>query len=156
MLTKRIKAPFTREVTGLQILHEDVPDSDDVADAAGEDEEMEDGMHVFPFVQTVEESACDIADTFADNPDEGCCWHTVDQGFEGYEYAETHSDETKSFHMTVVFQLAEGDDGADDGAQPYEAEERPSPIALFAQSNQRDGGVGAGDVPIDGGMIPFA
>ena len=91
-------APFTREVTELQILHEDVPDGDDVADAAGEDEEMEDGMHIFPFVQTVEDGAGDVADTFADNPDEGGSGHAVDEGFESDEYAEAHSDETKSFH----------------------------------------------------------
>ena len=127
------------KTTELQILHEDVPDGDDVADAAGEDEEMEDGMHVFPFVQTVEDGAGDIADAFADNPDEGCCWHTVDQGFEGYEYAEAHSDETKGLDVAVVLQFAEGDDGADDGAEPHEAEEGPAPVALFAQGCQRDG-----------------
>ena len=137
-------------------MHQDVPDGDDVADAAGEDEEMEDGMHIAPFVETVEEGTGDVADAFGYNPDEGCCWHTVDQGFEGDEDAETHSDETNGFNVTMVLQFAEGDDGADDGAEPHEAEERPSPIALFAQSNQRDGGVGAGDVPIDGSMIPLA
>ena len=120
-------------------MHQDVPDGDDVADAAGEDEEMEDGMHIFPFVQTVEDGASDIADAFADNPDEGCCWHTVDEGFEGYEYAEAHSDETECFDVAVVLQFAEGDDGADDGAEPHEAEEGPAPVALFAQGCQRDG-----------------
>ena len=135
----RIKENLKREVTELQILHEDVPDGDDVADAAGEDEEMEDGMHVFPFVQTVEDGAGDIADTFADNPDEGGGGYAVDEGFESDEYAEAHSDETECFDVAVVLQLAEGDDGADDGAEPHEAEEGPAPVALFAQGCQRDG-----------------
>ncbi len=35
-------------------------------------------------------------------------------------------------------------------------EEAPSPVALFAHGYQCDRRVGTSDVPVDGGMIPFA
>ena len=42
------------------------------------------------------------------------------------------------------------------GACPDEDKEAPAPIALFAHRNQGDRRVRTGNVPVDGGMIPFA
>ena len=53
-------------------------------------------------------------------------------------------------------QLSETHDGAHDGAGPHEDEEAPAPQPLLAQGDERDGGVGAGDVPVDGGVVPLA
>ena len=38
----------------LKVEHKDIPNSDDVTNAAGKDEEVEDGVHVAPPVETVE------------------------------------------------------------------------------------------------------
>ena len=54
-----------------QILHEHVPDGDDMTDGTGEDEEMEHGMHVFLLIERIEHSTRDVADALGNNPDEG-------------------------------------------------------------------------------------
>ena len=54
---------------GLKVLHQYIPNGDDVAHTAGEDEEMEYAVHIFALVQTVEHGTRDVADTLCDNPD---------------------------------------------------------------------------------------
>ena len=54
------------------------------------------------------------------------------------------------------FELVEGDDGAGNGGGPHEGEECPAPESLVAHGHEGDGRVGAGDVPVDGGMVPAA
>ena len=51
-----------------RILHQHIPDGDNVADAAEEDEEMEDGMHEALLVETVEDGTGDIGNTFGYYP----------------------------------------------------------------------------------------
>ena len=55
----------------LQLLHEDIPDGDDVADGAGKDEEVEYGVHVFLLIQAVEDGTCDVTDALGNQPDHG-------------------------------------------------------------------------------------
>ena len=52
------------------VADEDVPDGDDMADAACEDTEMKYGVHVFLFVERIEHSTRDIKDSLEHNPDE--------------------------------------------------------------------------------------
>ena len=55
----------------LQILHEDVPDGDDMADGACEDEEVEHGVHIASAVEGIEQCAGDVAHALGDDPHHG-------------------------------------------------------------------------------------
>ena len=56
----------------------------------------------------------------------------------------------------MVLELGKAHHRACYGACPDEDKETPSPIILFAHCNQGDRGIRTGNVPVDGGMIPFA
>ena len=56
----------------------------------------------------------------------------------------------------MLLEFAKADTGSNNGAKPHEAEECPSPIPLFAQGHQCDGGVASRNVPIDSRMVPLA
>ena len=117
---------------------------------------MEDGMHVGAFVEGIEQGTSDVAYTFADDPTDGMGADGIHQWLEGYEYDQSHQTIADGFQMAMFLEFAETDAGAYDGAKPHKAEESPSPIALFAQGYQCDGGVASRNVPIDGGVVPFA
>ena len=127
-----------------------------MAETAGEDEEVEYRMHIALSVERVEERACDIADTFGYYPYHGSRGNGVNEGLEGYQYRESHADEAESLYVGVLLQPDKTDNGARNGTQPYEREERPAPVALGAQGNQCQWGVGACNVPVDGSMVPTA
>ena len=110
------------------MLHEHVPDGDDVADAAGKYEEVENGVHVLALVQRVEDGAGDVADALGDDPRERGWRDAVEQGLQGDEYAEAHTDEAEGLNVRVLLQSAQADDGARQRTRPYEDEERPAPI----------------------------
>ena len=44
-----------------------------MTDAAGDDEEMEHGMHVFRFIEGIKHRTHNITDTLGDEPDDGSC-----------------------------------------------------------------------------------
>ena len=56
----------------------------------------------------------------------------------------------------MVLELGKAHHCSGNGACPDEDKETPSPIALFAHCNQGDRGIRTGNMPVDGGMIPFA
>lgn len=112
-------------------------------------------VHVFPLVEGIEKRTGDVEDSFSDNPTDGGSTRRFEQGFESYEHREAHTDEAERFEITVVFEFMEGDERTRDGARPHEDEQAPSPTAI-AQRNERDGRIGAGDVPVDSGMVPLA
>ncbi len=140
---------------GLEVLHEDVPNGDDVADGAGEDEEMEHGMHE-PLAEAVEDGSGDVADALGDNPRDGSRADGEEQRLEGDEHGEAHEAEADGFEVAVVAQTDEGGDGAGYGCRPYEDEHRPAPRPLLAHGNEGDGRVASGYVPVDGGVVPLA
>jgi branched-chain amino acid transport system permease protein len=47
-------------------------------------------------------------------------------------------------------------DGSGNGASPDKDKKAPSPISLVSHRNERDWRVRAGNMPVDGGMVPFA
>ena len=51
-----------------RILHQHIPDGNDVTDAAEKDEEMEDGMHEALIVETIEDGTSDVGNTFGYYP----------------------------------------------------------------------------------------
>ena len=55
----------------LYVLHEDVPNCYDVADATCQDEEVEDGVHEPFLVDAVEYGTRDVAYALGDDPDDG-------------------------------------------------------------------------------------
>ena len=61
-----------------EVAHENVPYGNEVADAAGEDKEMEDGVHVATTAKGVEQRADDIAHTLGDDPDDRRRTHRID------------------------------------------------------------------------------
>ena len=63
-----------------------IPYGDDVADGASQDKEMEDAVHVPPFVDTIKQGTCDITDTLGHNPYHCSCRHIVNEWFKSYEH----------------------------------------------------------------------
>ena len=60
------------------VADEDVPDGDDMADAACEDTEMKYGVHVFLFVKRIEHGTSDIEDSLEHYPHKGIDRHRVE------------------------------------------------------------------------------
>ena len=112
----------------LQIFHQHIPDGDDVAEAAGKDKEMEDGVHVTLPVEGIEGGTGDIGDTLGDEPYHGGSGDRVEERFEGDEDAQSHADETERLDVRVLLEFDEADDGAGKGTGPYEDEKAPSPV----------------------------
>ena len=139
----------------LDISHQDVPYGDDMADASCQDEEVEHGVHVFLLVDAVEHRTSDVAHSFSDDPYHSGRRHGADEWLESHQYGEPHSHEAESLQVAVVLEMCKAHDGACYGTSPDEDEEAPSPVALVSQGDERDGGVGACYVPVDGGMVPF-
>ena len=90
-----------------RILHQHIPYGDDVADAAEEDEEMEDGMHEALLVETVEDGTGDVGNALGDYPWDGGSTDTVEKGLEGYKDRQTHAHKTKGFEITVLLETVE-------------------------------------------------
>ena len=126
-----------------------------MADGAGEDEEVEDGVHEGTVVERVEQGSSDVADALGDNPGEGG-GDGVDEGLQGHEARKSHEDEAGSLQVAVLLEPRKAHHRAHDGARPDEGEEGPAPPSLLAQGNERDGGIGTGNVPVDGGMVELA
>ena len=83
-----------------------------MADAAEEDEEMEDGMHEALLVETVEDGTGDVGNALGDYPWDGGGADTVEKGLEGYKHRQTHTNETKGFEIAVLLEMAKTDYGA--------------------------------------------
>lgn len=138
-------------------MHEHLPNTHDVTNGTGEDKEMEHGMDVGLVVrESVDDCACDIADTFGNEPPHSSRFDAIHQRFESHEAGEAHEDEASRFDVAVLAQTNEADNGASDGGKPHEAEQTPAPPTGIAHGDERDGRVRAGDVPVNGGMVETA
>lgn len=123
----------------LNIILQNIPNRKDMAHRAAQHEEVENGMHVGAVVEGIEQGTGDVADSFADNPTHGMRADGIHQGFEGYQYDQSHQTIADSFQMTMFLELAETDTGSNNGAKPYKTEKCPSPITLFAKSHEGNG-----------------
>ena len=63
---------------------------------------MEDGVHEGLLVKRVEQGASDVAYALGDNPYNGSRRHAVNKGFEGYQHAESHADQTEGLDVGVL------------------------------------------------------
>ena len=93
-----------------------------MTDAACQNKEVEDGVHEGFLMKRVEEGACDIADALCYDPDDGSRRHAVNEGFEGDQYGEPHTNETERLDVGVLLQLDKADDGACYGTEPHKGE----------------------------------
>ena len=66
-----------------------------MTDAAEEDEEVEDAVHVFLLVEGIEDGSCDIGDPLSDKPYDGSGRDGIQKGFEGYQHTQAHADEAE-------------------------------------------------------------
>ena len=139
----------------LDIFHENIPNCNDVADATSQNEEMEHGMHVFLLVDTVEYGARDVADSFGNNPPDRSGGYGINQRFEGNQHRQSHTYKADGLQVAVILESGKTHDGSGNGASPDKDKEAPSPISLVSHRNERDWRVRTGNMPVDGGMIPF-
>lgn len=116
----------------LEIFHQYIPYGDDVADAAGQDEEMENTMHVTFLVERIEYRTGNIGHTFSNNPYHSSSRYGVDQWLECHKNRKAHAYEAKCLQIRMLLELDETDGGADYGTKPHKGEQRPSPVALAA------------------------
>ena len=140
----------------LDIFHENVPNCNDVADATSQNEEMEHGMHVFLLVDTVEYGARNVADAFGNNPPDCGGGYGVYQRFKGNQYRQSHTYKADGLQVAVILESGKTHDGSGNGASPDKDKKTPSPISLVAHRNERNWRVRTGNMPVDGGMVPFA
>ena len=112
-------------------------------------------MHVLLVVEGVEKGSRDIANTFGNNPADGCCGDGIDQRFEGHKYGKSHANEAECLDVGVLFQADEADNGSRYGTEPNKDEQAPAPVTLLAQGNERQRRVRASDMPVNGCMVPF-
>ena len=113
-------------------------------------------MHVFLLVNTVEYGARNVADAFGNNPPDCGGGYGVYQRFEGNQYRQSHAYKADGLQVAVILESGKTHDGSGNGASPDKDKKAPSPVTLFAHGYERDRGVGTGNMPIDGGMVPFA
>lgn len=127
-------------------------DGDDVADASGEDAEVPGGVVEAELFPDEEGDASGVADAAGDEPGDAGPGHVGEEGADGYDDDPAH--EYVEGGGEPVFAVSpherfEGD--ADEGEPPDDAEDAPAPAA--AEGDEGDGGVGAGDEEVDGGVV---
>ena len=84
-----------------------VPYGYDVAHAARQNKEMEEGVHISMIMHRVKESACNVGNTFSNNP--ACSNHAdvCHKGLEGNQHTKSHQHETYCLHIAVFLQMPE-------------------------------------------------
>lgn len=148
------KSRLSQLLNSSLLIHQDSPHGDDVADGAGEDEEVEDAVHEGTIVERVEEGTRDVADALGNNPCKGG-WDGVDERFQGNKARKAHEDEAGGLEIAVFLEFAKTHDGAHDSTNPHESEESPTPVAYLTQGNEGDGAIRTRNVPIDCCVVPF-
>ena len=105
-----------------------------MADTAEEDEEVEDGVHIFLLVEGIEDGTSDVGNTLSNKPYDGSSRDSIQQGFEGYQYTQAHADKTKRLDVRMLFQFDETDDRTNNGTCPNEDKQYPAPVTTYATS----------------------
>ena len=84
------------------MFHQHIPDGDDVADGASEDEEVEHGVHILRFIEGIKHGSRDVTDTFGNQPDDGSRLHRVHQRLKGHKDTQSHAHETEGLYVRVL------------------------------------------------------
>lgn len=78
-----------------------------MADGAGEDEEMEDGVHEAALAETVKQGTGDVADAFGYYPYHGGRTDAMEKRTESNEHAQTHHHVADCLHVAMALQTHE-------------------------------------------------
>ena len=116
----------------LEIFHQYIPYGDNVANATGKNEEMENAMHVSFLVERIEYCTGNICHSFGNNPCHCCSRYRIYQWLECHKNRKPHAYKTKRLKIRMFLELDETDGSADYGTKPHKGEQRPSPVALAA------------------------
>ena len=126
-----------------------------MANTAGKDKEVKNGMHEAT-TKTIEYGSRDVADALCYNPVDSYMGCVVKEGLESNKYTQSHQYEARSFKIAVVAQTTETHHCTHDSRRPHKGKESPSPKTFSTQHEERDGRVAACYVPIDCSMVPTA
>lgn len=127
-----------------------------MADGAGEDEEMEDGVHEAALAETVKQGTGDVADAFGYYPYHGGRTDAMEKRTESHEHAQSHHHVADCLYVAMALESHKALHGSGYCRHPDEDEEHPAPIAILAQRHKRDRRIRSGYVPIYGGVVPLA
>ena len=126
-----------------------------MAYTSSEDEEVEDGVHITTMSDGIEQGTRDIAHTLCNDPDDGGRADGIHQRLKGDKDAHAHTYIHQCLKIAVRLQFMKAHDGPHDSTEPDKTTQRPAPIALIAQGNERYRRIRAGDMPVDSSMVPF-
>ena len=106
----------------LNILHQYIPDGNDMTDASRQNEEMEYGVHIALVVEAIEDGTCDVGYALSDNPDDSGSRYGIYQGFEGHQDRESHANKAERLDIGMFLQFDKADGRSHQGTEPYEGE----------------------------------
>ncbi len=144
------------EVLSLQTVFQHGIDGHHVTDGSGQYKEVEDRMEIFPLVNGIEDGSGNVADPFSHYPEDALERNGFQQRLECNDDEQAHDHIADGFHMADFLHLAETQAGADQGAEPDDPEDGPSPGAGMSHCDECDGRIASGNVPVDGCMVKFA
>ena len=84
-----------------------MPNGDEVAECTEDNEEMENGVHVFAAVERVKSCTGYIHHALGYYPCDGLGGKNLEKRTEGNDDRESHTDEREGFEITVVFEFTE-------------------------------------------------
>lgn len=132
-------------------LHHIQQDAQIMQQRTGEDKHMPNGMHIPDILQGVEHQPRGVSHAAADEQNDSSRLHHLNQGPDGGDdapsagYIADHGNDLEPFDADSV------EDDAENGRAPHHAEDGPANPA--PQGHQSEGGVGARDQQIDGGVV---
>ena len=72
------------------VVFQNIPNREDMANGSSQNKEMEHGMHVRTLVEGIEQGSGDVADSFANDPTHGMGTDGIHQWIEGNQYYQSH------------------------------------------------------------------
>ena len=134
------------------------PGGNHVADVAKDDEDVEHGVYVGHLLETVEHGAHDVGHALGHDPQHDGESAGVVEGLEGHEDGEPHEHVAGGLEVALCLHLAKAECSSHDGAEPHEEAycHAPHGCSAIAHGDERQGGVAACDVPVDGSVVQLA
>lgn len=90
-----------------------------MAYAAGENKEMEHGMHVTALVETIEHGSGHIHHSLGYDPRHSGGTHAIEQRLERHKYLQPHAHETERLKMAVLLESHKTNYRSGNGTQPH-------------------------------------
>ena len=121
--------------------------------AAGEDENMPDGVVPIQFLPGIEDSAQGVAQAPSYEQGQPPGGQAIDEGLDGNDHQPAHAQIEEQGPALPALAGEHLDIDAENGDAPDHAEQRPAPGAM--QGHQSKGCIGAGNEQENGGVIQF-